>query len=162
MLQIELISANLVRLLEFWTANRGADGSPPRRSALDPLALPPAVLPGLILMELHPGPPPGSEERPGDPWRFHYRLVGTAIVEMFGFDPTGRFLDEIGDTPEIRLNISRLNQAIATGQPHISRSSFMIPSREFMQVERLTLPFLRENGSVGFLLTALSPLDTAP
>lgn len=100
----------------------------------------------------------GSKD-PGDPWRFHYRLVGTAIVEMFGFDPTGRFLDEIGDTPEIRLNISRLNQAIATRQPHISRSSFMIPAREFMQVERLPL---RQDGTVGFLLTALSPLDKVP
>jgi hypothetical protein len=153
MLQVELISANLVRLLEFWTASRGPDGRPPPRSVLDPLALPPSVLPGLILMELQPGLPGG------DSFRFYYRLAGTAIVEMFGFDPTGRYLDEIGDTPEIRLNIERLNHAIATGQPHISRSSFMIPTREFMQVERLTLPFLREDGSVGFLLTALSPIN---
>lgn len=155
MLQIELISAHLVRLLEFWTAHRGPDGSPPPRSALDPLVLPPSVLPRLILMELHPGLPGG------DPFRFYYRLAGTAIVEMFGFNPTGRYLDEIGNTPEIRLNIERFKEAIKTGQPQISRSSFMIPNREFMQVERLTLPFLREDGSVGFLLTALSPINTA-
>lgn len=161
MLQTALISANLVRLLEFWTAHRGPDGSPPPRAALDPLALPPAVLPGLILMELYPGLSP-NENGHGDPYRFHYRLAGTLIVEMFGFDPTGRFLDEIGDTPEIRINITRLNEAITTRQPHISRSRFMIPSREFMQVERLTLPFLREDGSVGFLLTALAPIEAQP
>lgn len=154
MLQTALISSNLMRLLEFWTARCGPDGSPPLRTVLDPLALPPGILPGLILMELQPGLPGG------DPYRFYYRLAGTLIVEMFGFDPTWRFLDEIGDTPEIRINITRLNEAIMTGQPHVSRSRFMIPSREFMQVERLTLPFLREDGSVGFLLTALAPLDT--
>ncbi len=154
--QVELISTHLIRLLEFWTANRGPDGSPPLRSAIDPLSLPPSVLPGLILMELRPGLPGG------DPFRFYYRLVGNAIVEMFGFNPTGRYVDEIGNTPEIRLNIERFNEAIKTRQPRISQSAFMIPNREFIHVERLTLPFLREDGSVGFLLTALSPIRPAP
>ncbi|MEK9971531.1 MAG: PAS domain-containing protein [Ferrovibrio sp.] len=153
MLQSELISAALVRLLEYWTARQGPDGEPPPRAALDPLALPPAVLPQLILMELVPGAPGG------DPYRFHYRLVGTGIVELFGFDPTGRYLDEIGDTPEIRVNINRLNYVAEARQPHLSRSPFMIPSREFIHVERLTLPFLRADGTVGFLLTALSPIE---
>jgi hypothetical protein len=154
-LQSELISPALVRLLEYWTVRRGPDGEPPQRAALDPLALPTVALPKLILMELFPGKPGG------DPYRFHYRLVGTGIVEMFGFDPTGRYLDEMGDTPEIRVNIARLNEAAQTRQPHLSRSPFMIPPREFIQVERLTLPFLRADGTVGFLLTALSPIEPA-
>jgi hypothetical protein len=57
--------------------------SMPARSDLDPLDMPKGLLPGLCLVDVAP------DER-----RYVYRLVGTADVEVRGYDPTGKSVIE--------------------------------------------------------------------
>src|ERR1700736_619243 len=68
--------------LAYWEGKRG-DRPMPQRGDIDPDELRP-VLSHLQITEVIDG---GS--------RFRYRLVGTAIVEAFGAEFTGRYVDEL-------------------------------------------------------------------
>jgi hypothetical protein len=69
-------------LLRYWNAQREGRIMPARPD-IDPLEMGPKLLPHLLLCDLQDR---GS--------RLRYRLVGTNVVRRWGFDPTGRMLDE--------------------------------------------------------------------
>jgi len=71
----------LSALLRYWELKRGLRAMPRRRD-IDPLDMPPPLLPHLELVELVQG-------------RLRFRLIGTAIVDAMGRDATGRFLDQV-------------------------------------------------------------------
>jgi hypothetical protein len=88
---VDLTRSPLVRELHaWWTAKRGPSGIPDRAD-LDPAALR-HLLPNMIISELEAGT-----------GRIRYRLVGTKVASVTGFDFTGRYLDELiaegSDTP---------------------------------------------------------------
>ncbi len=72
----------LVRMLTYWNAKRGARLLPARRD-LDPLELQ-EHLGWIILVDVI-----------GMPARFQYRLIGIEITQRIGRDATGRLLDEL-------------------------------------------------------------------
>ena len=91
----EQSTSPLVRALHaWWLSKRGASGIPDR-SDLDPIALK-HLLPNIIISEVET-----------EPFRIRYRLVGTKIADITGFNFTGRYLDEIiggaSDTPWMEL-----------------------------------------------------------
>jgi hypothetical protein len=65
-----------------WRSMRGASDVPDR-SAVDPTDLK-RMLPNILISEVH-----------HEPFRIKYRLVGTKVVEVTGFDIGGRFLHEL-------------------------------------------------------------------
>lgn len=69
-------------LLRYWNAQREGRIMPARQD-IDPLEMGPKLLPHLLLCDL--------QDRGARP---RYRLVGTNVVRRWGFDPTGRYLDE--------------------------------------------------------------------
>ena|SRR5579862_9814549 len=69
-------------LLRYWNAQREGRVMP-ARAEIDPLEMGPKLLPHLLLCDL--------QDRAARP---RYRLVGTNVVRRWGFDPTGRYLDE--------------------------------------------------------------------
>ncbi|HVJ43405.1 MAG TPA: PAS domain-containing protein [Dongiaceae bacterium] len=82
-LELDRVTMPLVRQLhEIWQAKRTGTALP-RRADFDPLDLK-SVLPNLMIVEPEP-----------EPFRLRYRLVGTKIARVSGFDFTGRYLDEI-------------------------------------------------------------------
>jgi len=73
----------LVRSLhEWWVSNRGPAGLPDRAS-FDPTEHTQLVA-HMMICDLEP-----------QPFRVRYRLVGTAVTGITGFDFTGRYLDEV-------------------------------------------------------------------
>jgi len=70
-------------LYRYWSRCRGRRRVPDRRD-IDPLQLGAKLLPHVGLMDIVDG---GA--------RVRYRLLGTAIVERFGADPTGKLMDEV-------------------------------------------------------------------
>jgi len=80
---LELTKSPLVRRLHAWWTGARGDRALPDRRDFDPVEhvdLLPAVL---------------ISEAEGDPVRIRYRLVGTRIAAVAGFDFTGRYLDEL-------------------------------------------------------------------
>lgn len=72
----------MVRTLHRWWLDRSA-GDIPDRADLDPADLKP-LLPNLFLIDVE-----------HDPFRIRYRLVGTRVVEVTGYDITGHYLDNL-------------------------------------------------------------------
>lgn len=78
----EISSPKIRRLFDYWTAKRGPHPMPYRRD-IDPVELK-SLLPELSISEFET-----------DPFRVRYRLVGTRVAEIAGFNYTGFYLDEI-------------------------------------------------------------------
>ncbi|TXG98464.1 MAG: PAS domain-containing protein [Nevskiaceae bacterium] len=76
-------SPYLRMLFDYWEKLRG-DRAAPDADEIDPLDIPPAALPYIILVDL--------DERPLRP---RYRLVGTHGVQAAGWDYTGKYADEL-------------------------------------------------------------------
>lgn len=82
-LEIERSNSPLVlRLHDYWHSKR-AGRQVPDRADMDPVDLK-LLLPNILIAV------PSF-----DPFRIRYRLVGTRIVRVSGFDFTGRYLDEM-------------------------------------------------------------------
>jgi len=82
------IESPLIRELFVYWRSRCRGGTIPRRADIDPTELR-SILPNLLLVEFEL-----------EPFRVKFRLVGTRIVEVTGFEFTGRYLDEIAQ-PEV-------------------------------------------------------------
>jgi hypothetical protein len=128
----------LAALYDLWNLKRDTRQAPPRSDfSVDDLR---PWLGHLMVLDVLPD---------GD---FRYRLYGTALVSMFGFDLTGRLVSEcdafIGDKPLLEYR-----QVCRIGAPvHAARIS---PSaREHLRVDKLALP-LMEGGVVTKILGAL-------
>lgn len=75
-------SERVRRVYDYWNGLRGARFAP-TRAEIDPAELR-DLLPWVVLVDIEPRP-----------FRVRYRLVGTQVVEVSGFDFTGRYLDEL-------------------------------------------------------------------
>src|SRR5256885_9262316 len=73
----------MVRALHAWWMEHRGDRDVPQRSALWPGDIV-KLLPFIFIAELEQ-----------DPFRIRYRLVGTKVIALTGFDFTGRTLDEL-------------------------------------------------------------------
>ena len=90
----ELGDPDLVRFYDYWLSL--CRGRPmPSRKDIDPLQIPPAYLPNLMLIDvLH------------NPRRYKYRLIGTHVVAASGEDRTGRIFDNVDFLGYIRSSSS--------------------------------------------------------
>ncbi len=135
-----LTDSGLVGLYDYWTALRDKLGRLPRRSEVDPLDLPPDVLPGMIILERDP-------DR-----RFWCRLAGTRLREIYGFEVTGKYLDEIVPSGAATLRTGIYQQALDGRCAVFCRLRFSVPGREFVASDRLYVPVLGEEGDAATIL----------
>lgn len=126
----------------YWRAKCG-DRAMPARADLDPIDIP-ELLPNLILIDVIP--PSG---------RLRVRLVGTWIVNQFGRDYTGRYLDEI-DFGEAQDEIVReYSAAAAAAYPVCSDHRYRNLGGQIYDIERLILPLSEDGERVSMLLIVL-------
>lgn len=118
-------------LYTYWLARRGTAAWPSRR-AIDPLDLKP-LLGHIALLEIV------DPADAGAPAQFRYRLFGTHFVEWFGFDMTGRLIDD-WPAPEYRALMNASYREVATaGRPFRRLRSFVKDNR-VLHYEALMLP----------------------
>lgn len=122
----------LTEVAAYWTRGRDKDGRRrlmPDRADVDPLHLSPGVWPNLILSE----PVAGSSA-----WR--YRLVGSAHVERYTFDFTGKTTAEVmqGSYRDYMEQIYGTCRRDAV--PVYSESVFRWDAQGFAMTRRLMLP----------------------
>lgn len=123
------------------------DGLVPLRSAFDPLSVP-ALLPHMMITDL------------AEPGVVRIRLMGTAMVASFGFDPTGRdYLDLVA--PERRA-AALAGFTVPAGHPCGMRvlGENRYEDGRAMAVEALTFPFRRDDGAGMQLVFVGSNVDT--
>jgi hypothetical protein len=125
-------------LFDLWDVKRGSRQAPPRSDFSHEDLLP--WFGHLMLLDCL------------DNNEYRYRLYGTTLTELFGFDLTGKMVgasvDRIGTKPQ-----DEYARVVRIGAPvYVSRSS---PSaREYLQVDKLALP-LMEGGRVTRILGAI-------
>lgn len=128
----------LLALWRYWNRKRGTRAMPLRRDIV-PGEIP-KLLPHIQLMER-------------DPVRgFRYRLSGTAVAQGYGFDPTGKFVDELLPPDRMALANGHCGQVWMTGKPLFTRSRYTRRTGVPAEVSRLILPLSLDGVSVGMLL----------
>lgn len=127
---VELLSADpiLGALYRYWNDRRGQRRMPDRRE-IDPLELGPALLPHVGLMDIVEG---GK--------RVRYRLLGTKIVERFGSDPRGRYMDEVISGSYSEYIHALYRDLVRARAPVFSESLFRWDAKGYLRTRRLYLP----------------------
>jgi hypothetical protein len=152
----ELLAADptLGALYRYWNRRRGERRMPDRRD-IDPLELGPALLPHIGLMDIVNG---GA--------RVRYRLLGTAIVDRFGSDPTGKFMDEVMSGTYSEYIHSLYRELVRARAPVFSESVFRWDAGGYLRTRRLYLPLTHGGDDVAialigqaFLGPAMQPLE---
>jgi len=138
----EVRSPMLLRAYEYWQSMRG-DRVLPARSDLDPLDIP-DLLPNVILLDYLP-----------KDHRLKVRLVGTLVVDMYGSDYTGMYLDEI-DFGEVRDKVlDDYMSAVTAARPLFSDHVFRQLGGALFDIERLIVPLSEDGTQVTMLLAIL-------
>ncbi len=130
-------------LYEHWRAIHPPHGLPGRQH-FDPMAVP-ALLRNVWLLDV---------ER--DPFRFRYRVIGSALIEAGTPVRTGAWLHEAMPEPAGRRDMEAFFiRAVETGAPSWRRGRPTIAHQRFItELEVIALPLARDGGRVDNLLNA--------
>jgi hypothetical protein len=124
----------LAALYDYWWRKRRSSPVPDRRD-IDPLEIGPSLLPHLGLLEIEDGAA-----------RVRYRLLGTALVERFGRDPTGLYLHDVMSGTYLEFIQSLCRDVYVHRCPVYAESLFRWDVDGHMHARRLYLP-LTDGGS---------------
>jgi hypothetical protein len=143
----------LAELLAYWERKR-ADRPMPQRADLDPAEIP-SLLPHLRLTEVMEG---GK--------RFRYRLVGTAIVEAYGREHTGRHLDEVLSGERLAFVEGLYRTVCERQRPIFARTYYVGPWAVPNLARRVMVPLSDDGEMVNVIVTVLAfnprPHDRKP
>jgi len=131
----------LAGALAYWRRKRGGRALPSRRD-IDPVEVP-TLLPHLQLIETADG-------------RFRYRLIGTALVQAFGKDYTGQYLDEFISGGRADAIVAVYRSIVATRRPAFLRSRYLTTKSVDLVANRLYLPLSDDGQQVNMILGALT------
>lgn len=131
----------LQRLQAYWERKKG-DRSAPPKSAIDPAELR-DLLPNILLIDVI-----------GQPPRFRARLFGSALVEAYGEEVTGRFGEDV-DLDEVHDELmSFVERAVSECKPQYLRTAFTKHSGRHLRYEQILLPLSDDGANVNMLLSA--------
>jgi len=135
-------------IVGYWVRIHPAAGLPGRQH-FDPIDVP-RLLSNIRLLDVIGCPP-----------RFRVRLMGTRLREFFGSDQTGRWLDEVFSNLDGSITQSELLKAVETKAPRWRRGKPALDvEKDFMDMERVYLPFARDGQRVDMILTYLLCIDS--
>lgn len=130
-------------MYDVWDRLRRQLGRLPLRQEIGPLELPSEVLPAMLILEREPS------------GRFRCRLAGTMIREIYKFEATGWYLDEIMPKGPAAARVGVYERVLREERAALCRLRMAIPGREFIAADRLYLPALGEaSESATVLLSA--------
>ena len=125
---------------DLWAGKRG-DRALPARGDLDPVEIPPHLLPGILLIDVN-----------RDPLRFRYRLVGTRDVQRRGNDPTGLDVTEGHYGPSPQRALETYGYVAGQAKP-LYRSDSITDGHGITRAEeRLFLPLGADGATVDMIL----------
>jgi hypothetical protein len=128
---------------DYWAGLPATALGVPLRSDFDPVALPARVLPHIWMVDL---------ER--EPRRFRFRLCGSHLVRALGFDPTGRYYDEVFPDfagTETFAALVRVRDT-AEGSWRSGDPNLVFPNHDIRLLERAFLPLTTDGKRVDIAL----------
>ena len=129
--------------LAYWIEKRGNRLMPSRRD-IDPTQIPRKILPNLQIIDVVDG---GA--------RFRYRLLGTATVEAYGEDFTGRYPDEMFP-PDLRDFIHNIyGQVCNSKAPLYLRNRYVTAKGYKLGSKRIYMPLSDDDVEVNHILGVL-------
>jgi len=129
------------RLFEHWSTLSPGPGLLPGRQHFDPLSVV-ELMPDLWML--------GVDEASG---RYHYRLVGTRVVEAMGRDVTGRWYDEVHPEAAAHPMAEYLRARILAGEVTWRRGRpWLQVDPEIYEIEQVLLPLAKDGRTVDVLL----------
>ena len=93
-----------------------------------------------------------------EPFRVHYEFVGDSLIELYGGDLTGRYVDELYSAPMRAEALGAYRRVAATADPLFTRRIFDVEMRRF-GCYRLMLPLASSDRSVDHVLVGIYPTD---
>ena len=127
--------------LAYWRRKRDGRAMPSRRD-IDPGEIP-RLLPHLQLIDVAGG-------------RFRYRLVGTALVDAYGRDYTGQFVDELFDKSRSQFITNAYNSITETRRPGFLRNRCVTTKGVKLIANRLYLPLSDDAQEFHMILGAMT------
>jgi len=112
------------------------NGTPPLRADFDPADVR-RLLPYTVLTEIH-----------RDPLRVRYRLVGTRICEVDGWDKTGHWIDEEPWQEHAEQWLKDYRTVIDTRGPLFGRDALTYPDRSTVTFEWAVMPLSTDGREV--------------
>ena len=129
------------QIVGYWTAIHPLFGIPGRQH-FDPLEIP-SLLPNIRLLDVVGSLP-----------RFRVRLMGTQVREFMGEEQTGRWLDEVFPNLHGSVTHAELVKTVTIKKPRWRRGKPALAiDRNFLDMERVYLPFARNGRNVDMILT---------
>lgn len=122
----EIHDGDIKDVYAYWLGKR-AGGRVPMKQSLDPVEFGSGWLPNMFMYRV--------EGR-----RFRCILVGTKIVQIFGRDETGMFLDEILPREHAPSRRRLFERTVRDRLPVYYAGPALLPTRENRRVSRLLLP----------------------
>jgi hypothetical protein len=98
-----------------------------------------------------------SDER-----RYVYRLVGTADVEVRGFDPTGKSVLDGFFGPSIEDVLSNYDRVVRAHAPHIDPQHFRASTGRYVTEETIFLPLSDDGERVNKVLVFSQSREMRP
>ena len=127
-------------LYEYWASKRQGL-IPPPRAAIHPEEMV-KWLPFLMLLDVV-----------GEPPRFRVRLFGTALVEAYGEEITGRFMDNCDLNYITEQLEEQMLEVVRNGAPNVIDARFAkIADARYLDYERIALPLSNDGKHVNMIL----------
>jgi hypothetical protein len=136
---VALPGARIPAFYAYWLSGVRV-GALPDVSAIDPVLMPPEILPFMVVYAVEPD----------DGLRM--RLIGTAVVEHTGADLTGCLIEPFGVTATLH---SRLTWCLKHRRPYVARGQVPAAERDFIQFTALAAPFTDKRGTIQRVVSVL-------
>ena len=138
--------AKLVTLARAWAAARAEDDSTPRRTDIDPSTFKP-ILPNILMF--------GLERQDGAIAAIRIRLMGTALVRVYGRDWTGLTTRDFDREDQVADHLRRMQDIADRGLMLYWRHWSLARGSEDLFAEHLFCPLVDAAGTVAYIITAL-------
>jgi len=131
----------------YWQSLARQRGGIPLREDFNPGDIP-RLLPQLFIVE-----------KIKDTGRFFFRLSGTGIREIMGFENTGHFLDELLHGEDLKAVSAMFDQVLEQGVCIRSIEGLTYSDRSYVRVEIVRLPLCKAAGDCRLVIGCLSRIE---
>jgi hypothetical protein len=136
---VALPGARIPAFYAYWLS-AARPGALPDVSAIDPLLMPPEILPFMAVYAVEPN---GG---------LRIRLMGTAVADRTGQDLTGRIVEPLGVMATLH---ARLSWGVKHRRPYVAHGQVPAAERDFIQLTALAAPFADHSGAVQRVVAVL-------